>query len=106
MTTGCAPAPAARCRPRRWRRAHAFRACRRGNCSPVSTGAAGYALLHLEGARRWRFDAGELRTFVRVDNLLDQAYIGSVIVNEGNGRFFEPGPGRGVMVGAQWTWSR
>ena len=68
--------------------------------------AAGYALLHLEGARRWRFDAGELRTFVRVDNLLDQAYIGSVIVNEGNGRFFEPGPGRGVLVGAQWTWNR
>ena len=68
--------------------------------------AAGYALLHLEGARRWRFDAGELRTFVRVDNLLDQDYIGSVIVNEGNGRFFEPGPGRGVLVGAQWTWNR
>ncbi|MGO3128433.1 MAG: TonB-dependent receptor family protein [Luteimonas sp.] len=68
--------------------------------------AAGYALVHLEGARRWRFDAGELRTFVRIDNVLDHAYIGSVIVNEGNGRFFEPGPGRGVMVGAQWTWNR
>jgi iron complex outermembrane receptor protein len=73
----------------------------------LATGrAAGYALLHLEGARRWRFDAGELRTFVRIDNVLDQAYIGSVIVNEGNGRFYEPGPGRGVMVGAQWTWNR
>ncbi|KPN16926.1 ligand-gated channel [Xanthomonas sp. Mitacek01] len=73
----------------------------------LATGrAAGYALVHLEGARRWRFDAGELRTFLRVENVLDQAYIGSVIVNEGNGRFFEPGPGRGVMVGAQWTWDR
>ncbi|MEN4904143.1 TonB-dependent receptor [Luteimonas sp. TWI1437] len=73
----------------------------------LATGrAAGYALLHLEGARRWRFEAGELRTFLRVDNLLDQAYIGSVIVNEGNGRFYEPGPGRGVLLGAQWTWHR
>ncbi|HZW18340.1 MAG TPA: TonB-dependent receptor, partial [Luteimonas sp.] len=73
----------------------------------LATGrAAGYALLHLEGARRWRFDAGELRAFVRVDNVLDHAYIGSVIVNEGNGRFYEPGPGRGVLVGAQWTWNR
>ena len=68
--------------------------------------AAGYALLHLEGARRWRFDTGTLRTFVRIDNLLDHAYIGSVIVNEGNGRFFEPGTGRGLLVGAQWTWDR
>jgi len=73
----------------------------------LATGrAAGYALLHLEGARRWRFDAGELRAFVRVDNVLDHAYIGSVIVNEGNGRFYEPGPGRGVLLGAQWTWNR
>lgn len=68
--------------------------------------AAGYALVHLEGARRWRFDAGELRTFVRVDNVFDKTYIGSVIVNEGNGRFFEPGTGRGLLVGAQWTWNR
>jgi len=73
----------------------------------LATGrAAGYALVHLEGARRWRFDAGTLRTFVRVDNLLDHAHVGSVIVNEGNGRFYEPGPGRGVMVGAQWSWNR
>jgi iron complex outermembrane receptor protein len=40
-----------------------------------------------------------LRAFLRVDNVLDQRYIGSVIVNEGNGRFFEPAPGRSWTVG-------
>ncbi|WP_183958577.1 TonB-dependent receptor domain-containing protein [Chiayiivirga flava] len=67
--------------------------------------AAGYALLHLELARQWRVGDGTLRGFVRVDNALDRGHIGSVIVNEGNGRFFEPALGRGVLVGARWDWS-
>ena len=36
----------------------------------------------------------ELSGFVRGDNLFGRRYAGSVIVNEGNGRFFEPAPGR------------
>ena len=36
----------------------------------------------------------ELNTFVRVDNIGNRKTIGSVIVNEGNSRFFEPAPGR------------
>jgi len=40
-----------------------------------------------------------LREFVRVDNLADRRYVGSVIVNEGNQRFFEPAPGRNWLVG-------
>ncbi|WP_101925575.1 MULTISPECIES: TonB-dependent receptor family protein [Luteimonas] len=68
--------------------------------------APGHVLLHVEGSRRWGFASGQLRTFARLDNVFDKAYIGSVIVNEGNGRFYEPAPGRGVLVGAQWTWNR
>ncbi|HWI81637.1 TonB-dependent receptor [Ramlibacter sp.] len=34
----------------------------------------------------------------RIDNLLDRRAAGSVIVNEGNGRFFEPAPGRGWVL--------
>ena len=37
---------------------------------------------------------------MRVDNVTDRAYIGSVIVADGNGRFYEPAPGRALMVGA------
>lgn len=49
----------------------------------------------------YRSDLGGLRvqSFLRVDNLADRNTIGSVIVNEANGRFFEPSPGRRVSVG-------
>ena len=40
-----------------------------------------------------------MREFVRIDNVADRRYVGSVIVNEGNGRFFEPAPGRTWLVG-------
>lgn len=43
---------------------------------------------------RWTF-----REFLRVDNLADRNYVGSVIVNEGNSRFFEPAPGRTWLLG-------
>ena len=43
--------------------------------------------------------------FVRSDNLFNRRYAGSVIVNEGNGRYFEPAPGRTWLggVGAAYT---
>ncbi len=70
----------------------------------ASQSAPGYGLLHLETARRWTFASGSLRGFVRIDNAFDRTYIGSVIVNEGNGRFYEPGPDRSFLIGAQWQW--
>jgi iron complex outermembrane receptor protein len=45
------------------------------------------------GAVRWS-------EFVRVNNLFDRNYAGSVIVGDSNGRFFEPAPGRNWFVGA------
>jgi len=40
-----------------------------------------------------------LKEFVCVDNLTDKKYAGSIIVNESNGRYFEPAPGRNWLVG-------
>jgi iron complex outermembrane recepter protein len=37
--------------------------------------------------------------FARVDNLANRRYVGSVIVNEANGRFFEPAPTRTWLLG-------
>jgi iron complex outermembrane receptor protein len=45
-------------------------------------------------ARNWRFTE-----FVRVDNVTARRYIGSVIVSEANGRFYEPAPERTFMAG-------
>lgn len=68
--------------------------------------APGYGLLHLETSRRWRWHAADLRVFLRVDNALDRRYAGSVIVNESNGRYYEPGPGRSWWLGLEWKASR
>jgi iron complex outermembrane recepter protein len=44
---------------------------------------------YLFDVRNWTLSAT-----ARVDNALDKRYAGSVIVNEGNGRYFEPAAGR------------
>jgi iron complex outermembrane receptor protein len=46
-----------------------------------------------QDSRHWHFSE-----FVRLDNLANRAYVGSVIVNEANSRFFEPAPGRTAYV--------
>lgn len=40
-----------------------------------------------------------LNGFARIDNLFNKQYVGSVIVNEGNNRFFEPADGRNWSAG-------
>ena len=47
----------------------------------------------VRGAATWR-------EFVRVNNIFDRNYSGSVIVGDTNGRFFEPAPGRNWFLGA------
>jgi iron complex outermembrane receptor protein len=50
---------------------------------------AGYVF----GFRGWALSAG-----ARIDNVTDRRYAGSVIVNEGNGRFYEAAPGRSYVL--------
>lgn len=45
-----------------------------------------------------------MQPWLRVDNLTDKAYVGSVVVNQGNGRSFEPAPGRIWMAGLTLRW--
>ena len=63
-----------------------------------SAAAAGYWVANVRAGfeqetRHWRFSE-----FARLDNLADRAYVGSVIVNETNSRFFEPAPGRTAYI--------
>ena len=67
--------------------------------------AAGYAVAALHAGYRKLWEHWEFNAFARVDNLFDHAHVGSVIVNEGNGRFYEPAPGRGWLLGLRWNWS-
>jgi iron complex outermembrane receptor protein len=48
-------------------------------------------------------DRLQLTEFVRMDNLTDRDYVGSVIVNENSGRYFEPAPRRAWTVALHVT---
>ncbi|HSU63785.1 MAG TPA: TonB-dependent receptor [Burkholderiales bacterium] len=50
----------------------------------------------VQQGRGWR-----VTEFARIDNLTDRNYVGSVIVNETNGRFYEPSPRRNMSIGIQ-----
>ncbi len=64
-----------------------------------SAAAPGYARFDLAAEHRLLSGGLEWRGFVRLNNLLDRDIIGSVIVNDGNGRYYEPAPGRHWQVG-------
>ena len=61
--------------------------------------AAGYAVVNLSAVRSVGVGSRSLRAYVRLNNAFDRRYVGSVIVNEGNRRFFEPAAGRAVLAG-------
>lgn len=65
--------------------------------------AAGHGLLGLRARWRVPVGTGRLELLGRVDNLADRRVVGSVIVNEGNQRFFEPAAGRSVLASARWV---
>lgn len=61
--------------------------------------APSYTVVGVNSGYKWLVENWTLDLFGRVDNLFDRNYIGSVIVNESNGRYYEPAPGRNYSVG-------
>ncbi|MBB3304686.1 MULTISPECIES: TonB-dependent receptor PqqU [unclassified Enterobacter] len=61
--------------------------------------APSYTVVGVNSGYKWLVQNWTLDLFARVDNLFDRNYIGSVIVNESNGRYYEPAPGRNYSVG-------
>jgi iron complex outermembrane receptor protein len=66
--------------------------------------AAGYWETNFHAGFDQQMPRWQLSEFLRLDNLTDRAYVGSVIVNESNSRYFEPAPGRTayIMFNAKW----
>ncbi|MFI8610887.1 TonB-dependent receptor family protein [Pseudomonas sp. NPDC077649] len=62
--------------------------------------APSYALFNWQARFEQQLGALTFNQVLRIDNLLDRQYIGSVIVGESNGRYYEPGPERAWYVGA------
>ena len=64
-----------------------------------SAKAPSYTVAGLNTGYKFFYQRWALDLFGRVDNLFDKRYVGSVIVNESNGRYYEPAPGRNYGVG-------
>ena len=63
--------------------------------------APGYAIAGLSAGYGWRIGRVNWRSFLTINNLFDRSYAGSVIVNEANGRYFEPAAGRSFLLGLE-----
>jgi iron complex outermembrane recepter protein len=64
-----------------------------------SDAAAAYTLFNWKGGFEQRLGGVRLNEFLRVENLGDKRYSGGVLVNDSNGRFFAPAPGRNYLLG-------
>jgi len=69
-----------------------------------SVRAPGYATVDVAGGYVVDLSAVRFSAFVRVNNVLDKRYVGSVIVGDAIQRFFEPAPGRNVLAGVNVMW--
>ena len=63
-----------------------------------SDAAASFTTVAVHAGYVFDLKGWALSATARIDNLLDRRYAGSVIVNEGNGRFFESAPGRSYVL--------
>lgn len=64
---------------------------------------AGYAIANWRGGFSQKIKAWQFAEFLRIDNLADKKYVGSVIVNESNARYFEPAGERTWLIGLNAT---
>lgn len=65
--------------------------------------APSYTVAGANVGYNWNVKDLSIKTFARVDNLFNKDYSGSVIVNESNGRFYEPAEGRNWSAGLSVT---
>jgi iron complex outermembrane recepter protein len=69
-----------------------------------SEAAPRYTLLGLRAVQRYTLPEGfGLELLARLDNATDKAYAGSVIVNEANNRYYEPGSPRAWLVSMRFS---
>lgn len=61
--------------------------------------APGYGVLNARVQARQELGGWRFKEFVRVNNLADRQYVGSLIIGDANKRFYEAAPARNWMVG-------
>jgi len=68
--------------------------------------APAYGLLGINGAYIWDLPHWRVQAFARVDNLLDTNDVGAVVINDGNGLYYQPGAGRSAFAGIRLSWKQ
>lgn len=61
--------------------------------------APGFGLVHLRAGLEQKSGAWQFKEFLRLNNVFDRQYIGSVIVADTNGRYYESAPTRNWLLG-------
>lgn len=64
-----------------------------------SDAAPAYTIFNVRAGFQQNVSNWRVSEYLRVENMFDKDYIGSIKVNDGNARFFEPAAGRNYMVG-------
>lgn len=64
--------------------------------------APSHTLWHLNWQGDYEWAQWRIHPWLRWHNLTDAKYVGSVVVNQSNGRAFEPGVGREIQAGLQF----
>ena len=86
--------------PKGWRAGVEARALSRVFVNDTNSDAASsFVTANVSAGYQLPLGAWQLSAFGRVDNVTNRRYVGSVIVNEGNSRYFEPAPGRTFFAG-------
>ncbi|HEV2268286.1 MAG TPA: TonB-dependent receptor [Steroidobacteraceae bacterium] len=65
--------------------------------------ASAYAVFNAAGGYGAQSGSTQLSVFVRINNILNRRYAGSVIVDDSNAGYFEPAPGCNVFAGITAT---
>lgn len=63
--------------------------------------APAYTIVNLRGGFEQQRGRWKLTEFMRIENLFNASYVGSVIVADSNGRYFEAAPGHNWIAGMQ-----
>jgi iron complex outermembrane recepter protein len=62
-----------------------------------------YELFNLKASHHIKMGAATLSFIARLDNVTDQKYVGSVVVDQSSNRFYEPGAPRNWLLGLKYT---
>lgn len=64
-----------------------------------SDAADSFSVLNWRADLEQRTGGWTFKEYLRIENLTDKSYVGGVLVNDSNGRFFAPAPGRNYVAG-------